>query len=508
VLFLARSLGWRASIHEARATIDGRDCGPKYRVTFTPKLIDGPAPFRLARKAIRVGANDGGKGRMTVAIKQITPVSSRPVRCIRVAAEDGLFLAGRDLVATHNTFTVGNIVIGLCLEFPGTKWIWTSHHNRTTTNTFRSFQSMVNRKKIAPLLKQNRSNGIRTANGEQEIEFNNGSMIQFGAREHGFGRGLDAIDGEVFDEAQILDIKALEDMVPATNQARHPHGGLIFFIGTPPRPTDSGEPFTAKRERAIGGKSTDQMYVELGADPEAEPDDQSQWPVMNPSFPQRTPVESMLRMRENIPDDDSWRREAMGIWPKVSRHAAVIPPSVWNGLESTGPEGAVEPTAIGVDMSHGLNISVCACWLRDGFPAHIEEVWAGSDTTAALAFIAGIAERRTEVVIDDVSPASQFIPELRARKVKVRRSSARDMAKGCLLFEARGTAVPAGLSHGGQGSITNALTGARKRPISDAGGWGWDRRDSSVTIHPLVAATLALLGATYVGEQTNEAFFL
>jgi len=37
--------------------------------------------------------------------------------------------------------------------------------------------------------------------------------------------------------------------------------------------------------------------------------------------------------------------------------------------------------------------------------------------------------------------------------------------------------------------------GAKQRPISDAGGWGWDRRDSSVRIHPVVAATLALLSA-------------
>ncbi len=72
-------------------------------------------------------------------------------------------------------------------------------------------------------------------------------------------------------------------------------------------------------------------------------------------------------------------------------------------------------------------------------------------------------------------------------------TGARDMAKGCGLFETR---MNAGLlTHGGQKSLTDAVLGARKRPISDAGGWGWDRRDSTVTIHPVVAATLALLGA-------------
>ena len=48
------------------------------------------------------------------------------------------------------TYTVGNLIIGLCLEFPGMRVIWTSHHNRTTTNTFRSMQSMVRKKKVWP----------------------------------------------------------------------------------------------------------------------------------------------------------------------------------------------------------------------------------------------------------------------------------------------------------------------------------------------------------------------
>src|SRR5690606_6447420 len=87
--------------------------------------------------------------------------------------------------------------------------------------------------------------------GEQEIPFKNGSRILFGAREGGFGRGFDEVDIEVFDEAQILTIKALEDMVAATNQSRFVHGALLFYMGTPPRPIDPGEMFTARRQEAL-----------------------------------------------------------------------------------------------------------------------------------------------------------------------------------------------------------------------------------------------------------------
>jgi hypothetical protein len=70
----------------------------------------------------------------------------------------------------------------------------------------------------------------------------------------GFGRGFDEVDVEVFDEAQILTEKALEDMVAATNQSRHPHGALLFFMGTPPRPVDPGEAFTERRKEALSGE--------------------------------------------------------------------------------------------------------------------------------------------------------------------------------------------------------------------------------------------------------------
>src|SRR5207237_1558787 len=137
------------------------------------------------------------------------------------------------------TFTIGSLLMVLCILFPGFKVIWTAHRTRTATSAFRSMQGLAKRKAIAPHISH-----IRTANGEQEIGFRNGSVIMFGAREQGFGRGFDEVDVEVFDEAQILTEKALEDIVPAANQSRHPAGALLFFMGTPPRPGDPGAEFT------------------------------------------------------------------------------------------------------------------------------------------------------------------------------------------------------------------------------------------------------------------------
>src|SRR5690606_16485561 len=136
------------------------------------------------------------------------------------------------------TFLVGAIVFALCLLRPGMTVIWTAHRLRTSEETFKKMQGFARRKKIAPHVLK-----VTLGSGEESIEFRNGSRILFGARERGFGRGFDEVDGLIFDEAQILTDNALDDMIPATNQSRQDCGALMLFIGTPPKPTDPGEVF-------------------------------------------------------------------------------------------------------------------------------------------------------------------------------------------------------------------------------------------------------------------------
>lgn len=400
------------------------------------------------------------------------------------------------------TFTVGNLLIGLCLLFPNLRVAWTSHHNRTTTNTFRSMQGMVRRKLIEPYLAPN---GIRTANGEQEIRFHNGSIIMFGAREQGFGRGMDAIDVEVFDEAQILTLKALEDMVPATNQARNPHGGLIFFLGTPPRPTDNGEAFTAKREQAITGKSTDMVYVEISADPDADPDDRSQWAKMNPSYPHRTPLESMLRMRANIPDDDAWRREAMGIWP--AEGGGVISAEQWASLADVDSE-PLDPVSFSVYVNRmQTQAAIGVAGYRADGKIHVGVVPASSDDPSRyyLPGMAWIPARVKELVdkwkpcatvIDEKSAAGALIEDIGVLGVEVEKATAVKLASACSRFLSAVNEDE--LRHRGDPALAASVCAGKKRELLDS--WAWDRKDTSSDITQLVAVTLALHGLVTFGR--------
>lgn len=104
---LILSLGIKVSISEGRATLNGRDCGPKYRLKFVTEL---PA-FRLRRKLERQKRSGF---RPTVCRRYITDVMSVPsvpVKCIAVDSPSRLYLCGRQMIPTHNT----DLGIGLAL---------------------------------------------------------------------------------------------------------------------------------------------------------------------------------------------------------------------------------------------------------------------------------------------------------------------------------------------------------------------------------------------------------
>lgn len=376
------------------------------------------------------------------------------------------------------TYTVGSILIAIAIEFPGTRIVWTSHHGRTTTNTFRSMAGVCRRKAVVPHMAPTQNNGVRSTNGEQELAFANGSIIMFGAREQGFGRGMDAIDIEVFDEAQILSIKALEDMVPAVNQSRHPHGGLVFFIGTPPRPgVDDGEAFTEMRLSAIKGSSEHQVYIEFSADPTADIDDRSQWPIMNPSYPHRTPLAAMLRMRKLIPDDDSWRREAMGIWPDP--HAAVEPPVIdperWRALEVGGaPDGAVS-YAVRFSAS-GEVVALAGAVRPEAGPVHVEGIDQRLVVDGTRWLVEWLAARKAPVVIDGRAGSGALAAALRRAGVPASRIIRPTVDEAIAAHAGFVEAVTSGeVTHIADEAL--AVDDVVRRPIGTQGGWGFRGRD-------------------------------
>jgi hypothetical protein len=390
------------------------------------------------------------------------------------------------------TYFVLAMLVVMCILFPGLQVVWTAHHLSTSTKTFTSLRGICRRKKVAPHVL-----ALRAANGEQQAEFRNGSKIMFGSRKMGFGRGFDELDVEVFDEAQILDTKSLEDMVAATNQARHEHGALLFFMGTPPRASDPSEAFRLRRDEALAGDVEDAIWLEIAADPDSDPNDEAQWAVMNPSYPLRTPRESLLRLRKNLKDDDSWNREGRGIWdPK--NDALVIDELSWSAVKDAASM-AVERLTLAIDVPPDRSVAAVALAGRrpDGlWHVELDEQRKGVDWVIPWVVQAAEKNQLHAVVVDELAGLTEKRRDghyLIGTDVEVTLAAAegRDMAIACAKFF--DSVMDGSVRHTDQPQVNVALSVARKRPVGAA--WAWNRKDAASDITPIVAETLALWGA-------------
>jgi hypothetical protein len=94
---LVSSLGMVAYLGKDVARLNGVDCGPRYRVRFTP---DRPV-FRLTRKLARLKLT--GRTGLLRSIRSIREIPSVPVKCIEIDDPRGVFLATRSYIPTHNS---------------------------------------------------------------------------------------------------------------------------------------------------------------------------------------------------------------------------------------------------------------------------------------------------------------------------------------------------------------------------------------------------------------------
>lgn len=399
------------------------------------------------------------------------------------------------------TWWVGRVVVGLAVEFPGLRAVWSAHRTRTSTNTFRSLWGYVTRPQVAPHIQD-----VRRANGEQEIAFTNGSLLMFGAREQGFGRGFDRVDIEVFDECQILTNKALEDMIAATNQSAHPHGALLFFMGTPPRPVDPGEVFKARRKEALDlipegtgpGEvvaAGDAVYVECSADQNADPDDVAQWRKANPSYPHRTPHRSMLRLRKNLPDVESWMREALGVWdPDLSTPGPIAPERFAQLIDGQSiTTDATLRLALDAPLDRRSAWFVVAGRREDNL-RHVSIRYALQGKR--IGDVVQIAKELTEghatpLHLPPKSPALAWREDFERAGITVVEVRASAFTEAQQVIE---QAVADGtLRHRGQPEMIDAVAGLAARTSGDQS--PWSRRTSTANVAPIFAAAAAVAGA-------------
>jgi hypothetical protein len=306
------------------------------------------------------------------------------------------------------TYLVGAMVFALCVNQPGLLVIWSAHHARTHSETFLAMQGFASRAKVKGHVDQ-----VFKGSGDEEIRFHNGSRVLFGARERGFGRGIPGVDVLIFDEAQILSDKALANMLATMNTSRF---GLQLYIGTPPKPGDMCETFVRMRKEALTGSLHDGAWIEMGADADAEHSDRKQWAKANPSYPRRTPVQSILRLQRKLTPED-FRREGLGIWDDDAS-AGVFSSGAWARCLTANPPGAPAAFGIAADLEQTW-LSLAA--VSDDMVPHLAATLRCRFDIERARFVAETKRLAggLPVAIDKKGPAHPLIPDLEEAGIRV-----------------------------------------------------------------------------------------
>lgn len=388
------------------------------------------------------------------------------------------------------TYLLAGLIFALCINRPGLLVIWTAQHLKTSGETFLAMQAFAGRQRVAPYVEQ-----VYTGSGDEEVRFHNGSRVLFGARERGFGRGIPGVDVLVMDEAQILSDKALENMLATLNTSQF---GLQLYIGTPPKPDDNSEAFNRMRTEALeaikdsDGLTEDLVWIECGADEKADPADEKQYAKANPSFPHRTPLESILRLRKKL-TNDGFMREGLGVWDPGA--VAVFSVDRWNTLQQDSvtqlvaqglaPDRVALTVAVAQDRSWAC-IGVAGEVVVDGESLTVVFCQSMPGLSGVAEKVSALQQQRDIVEVALIGAQAKALqPDFTKAGIEFEVLTGTDEAASCAAFQEAvkdGTVV-----HVGQAELDKAVKNARTRMSGESE--RWDRKDVKVDDSPLVAAS-------------------
>lgn len=375
------------------------------------------------------------------------------------------------------TYTVGAIIFALCIRNSDMTVIWTSHHMKTTNETFRVMQGFAERERIKPYIHK-----VFTGSNDEELRFTNGSRILFGAREKGFGRGFSDVDLLICDEAQILTDRALDNLLAPLNTAPN---GLAIFMGTPPKPGDESEAFERMRTEALNGEVSDMVWIECGAPEDSDPDDRNAWAIANPSYPHRTPLTSLMRMRRKL-TIESWFREGLGIWRNADQFGR-LDLSLWARLLD---RQAAQPNrvALVIDVSPDRKwSSIGVAGDHRGKIVILSKTGRGTEWATSEVLKLRKSHSIAEVALVVSGQARGLQADFRKAGIDFQVLHQPAISASCVAFQ--GSMKANTIVHVGQAELDVAVANARTRKLGESE--IWDRTKESIDISPVVACAAA-----------------
>lgn len=364
--------------------------------------------------------------------------------------------------------------------------LYTSHLQKTSTETFEELASFFDAPKMRKYLKD-----IKTALGREQIILKSGARIKFLARTRNGGRGQHG-DTLIFDEAQQLDANSQASFIPAISASRNPQ---VIYAGTPPDGESDGEVFRGIRKKALDGGTTSMAWTEYSVAEIGDPSDRQRWADTNPALGRRILLTTIEGEYEQMPPD-TFARERLGWWTPVVEHSEIyaISAEVWDKCADTAPKPSGK-TAYGVKFTaDGSEVALCGAVIAPNGYSRIEMIDrrpTGIGVQWLAEWLNARYDRACCVVIDGRNGVDVLAEKLagtwRHKDSVIRPSAKQVIAAVSVLTDSLNTRSVTWYQP--QTALRESATTSVKRPIS--GGWGFGGENSA----PIEACALAYWGA-------------
>jgi len=372
---------------------------------------------------------------------------------------------GKSLGIVESRANYGMVVLG-------EQVLYTSHLQKTSTETFEDMASFFDQKALRKYLKD-----IKTALGREQIILKNGGRIKFLARTRNGGRGQHG-DLLIFDEALELDADSQASFLPAISASPNPQ---TIYVSTPPTAKSVGTVLRSIRQRAITGESKTTAWFEWSVDEIGDVRDKSRWYATNPSLGiliQESTVDGEVEQM----DPDTFARERLGWWSKPASDEGAIALSDWDACKDEHPRrGGIVCYAVKFSPDGSVG-TLAACHRGDGLP-FVYVVDSRSLSHGIGWFVeklSGLAGDAAQIVIDGQSNAQALTERLLSAGVSSRcivRPRTADVIAACsgIANAVRERQV----THYGQPALDVSAMQSRRRRIGSNGGWGFESTDTA-----------------------------
>ena len=371
--------------------------------------------------------------------------------------------------------------------------IWSSHEFKTTMEAFRDIVAMI---ESTPDLERE-VQIVRRGSGSEAIELTRDRRLVFKARTKGAGRGLTG-DKVILDEAYALHPMHVGAILPT--MAARPGAQILY--GSSAGMVDS-EVLRDLRDRGRTGTAPRLAYLEwgdpnpnrcgvdgcehrLGA-PGCALDDPERLARVNTALGRRITLETLQAMRHAMPPEE-FAREFLGWWDEPDSHGPDIEAAAWQSLETDDAPEA--PLHLGVDVAPNqawASIVVCGAGVLELIDRRRGTAWLPDRLADLVA-----THRPASVTVDPAGPVGVLLGDFDRLGIDITLLERQDSVRACGALSA--AIVEQTVRHRGEVEFAAALAGSSRRAVGD--GWKWSRKDSTVDISPLVAATWAHWSST------------